>query len=169
MAGKGVSAARLKKEMALLYKDPPPGISAWVKEDDMNEFEAGALPLASLSPLPRTNCAARCSMRPLRPTAVIQGAEGTPYAGGSFRLQLSVPPRYPFEPPKVPRLAKRIRQTMESRQLGFFIFAPKLALALKPARALPSSRLAPAVASLERSLANALAGTILDSRLPPEH
>lgn len=124
MAGKGVSAARLKKEMALLYKDPPPGISAWVKEDDMNELEAGALPLASLSPLPRTNCAARCSMRPLRPTAVIQGAEGTPYAGGSFRLQLSVPPRYPFEPPKVPRLAKRIRQTMESRQLGFFIFAP---------------------------------------------
>ena len=33
--------------------------------------------------------------------AVVQGADGTPYAGGHFRLQLSVPARYPFEPPKV--------------------------------------------------------------------
>ena len=33
--------------------------------------------------------------------AVIEGADETPYAKGSFRLQLTVPPRYPFEPPKV--------------------------------------------------------------------
>ena len=32
---------------------------------------------------------------------MIEGAEGTPYAKGSFRLQLSMPQRYPFEPPKV--------------------------------------------------------------------
>lgn len=102
MAAKGVSAARLKKEMGLLYKEPPPGISAWVKEEDMNELEAGSL-LASLSLcaamhhcLHDAECACLC------PAKVIQGAEGTPYAGGCFRLQLSVPQRYPFEPPKVP-------------------------------------------------------------------
>ena len=33
--------------------------------------------------------------------AVIQGAAGTPYANGRFRLRLSMPQRYPFEPPKV--------------------------------------------------------------------
>jgi ubiquitin-conjugating enzyme E2 T len=32
---------------------------------------------------------------------VVEGAEGTPYAGGKFRLQLLIPQRYPFEPPKV--------------------------------------------------------------------
>ena len=32
---------------------------------------------------------------------MIEGAEETPYAKGSFRLQLTVPQRYPFEPPKV--------------------------------------------------------------------
>ena len=32
---------------------------------------------------------------------MIEGAEDTPYAKGSFRLHLSMPQRYPFEPPKV--------------------------------------------------------------------
>jgi ubiquitin-conjugating enzyme E2 T len=32
---------------------------------------------------------------------VIQGADATPYAHGRFKLRLSMPPRYPFEPPKV--------------------------------------------------------------------
>ena len=56
----------------MLYVDPPPGISAWAREDDMRIVEA-----------------------------VVEGADGTPYAGGRFRLQLSMPQRYPFEPPKV--------------------------------------------------------------------
>lgn len=56
----------------MLFEDPPPGISAWFKEDDSREIEA-----------------------------VVNGAEGTPYADGRFRLQLSIPQRYPFEPPKV--------------------------------------------------------------------
>ena len=33
--------------------------------------------------------------------AVIQGADDTPYAKGCFRLRITVPQRYPFEPPKV--------------------------------------------------------------------
>lgn len=32
---------------------------------------------------------------------MIRGAEETPYEGGSFRLHVAVPQRYPFEPPKV--------------------------------------------------------------------
>lgn len=37
----------------------------------------------------------------LRATAVIRGADDTPYAGGSFNLSVAMPQRYPFEPPKV--------------------------------------------------------------------
>ena len=33
--------------------------------------------------------------------AVIIGADDTPYAKGSFKLRVTVPQRYPFEPPKV--------------------------------------------------------------------
>jgi hypothetical protein len=33
--------------------------------------------------------------------AVIQGPAGTVYEGGSFKLQVDVPDRYPFEPPKI--------------------------------------------------------------------
>jgi len=32
---------------------------------------------------------------------VIQGPTGTPYEGGSFKLEILVPDRYPFEPPKI--------------------------------------------------------------------
>ena len=32
---------------------------------------------------------------------MVEGADGTPYARGRFKLRLSIPPRYPFEPPKV--------------------------------------------------------------------
>lgn len=33
---------RLKKELDMLYREPPPGISAWAKEDGSFEVEAGA-------------------------------------------------------------------------------------------------------------------------------
>ena len=56
----------------MLYVAPPPGISAWARESDSRIIDA-----------------------------VLDGADGTPYAGGRFRLQLSMPERYPFEPPKV--------------------------------------------------------------------
>ena len=57
----------------MLYEDPPPGISAWwPNEQDAREIHA-----------------------------VVEGAEGTPYAKGRFRLTILVPPNYPFGPPKV--------------------------------------------------------------------
>ena len=38
-----IGLLRLKKELVMLYQDPPPGISAWAKEDNASELEAGAL------------------------------------------------------------------------------------------------------------------------------
>jgi len=32
--------------------------------------------------------------------AVIEGPPDTPYAGGFFQLQISVPDKYPFHPPQ---------------------------------------------------------------------
>ena len=68
----GVALMRVQKELKMIYEEPPPGISAWASGDSLSELEA-----------------------------IICGAEGTPYASGRFRLQLSMPVRYPFEPPKV--------------------------------------------------------------------
>nr|XP_002126720.1 ubiquitin-conjugating enzyme E2 11-like [Ciona intestinalis] len=33
--------------------------------------------------------------------AVIEGPKGTPYEGGSFTINIEVPPSYPFNPPKL--------------------------------------------------------------------
>ena len=68
----GIALKRVQKELKMLYEEAPAGISAWAREDNSSELEA-----------------------------VVQGVDGTPYAGGHFRLQLSIPLRYPFEPPKV--------------------------------------------------------------------
>jgi len=45
-----VGLMRLKKELKMLYEDPPPGISAWAQEENFHEIEAGAahMPLANL-------------------------------------------------------------------------------------------------------------------------
>ncbi len=65
-------AARMRRELEMLETDPPAGISAWPRElDDTSVLEAE-----------------------------VRGAEGTPYAGGTFKLEVMVPERYPFEPPK---------------------------------------------------------------------
>jgi len=63
---------RIKREMEMLERDPPPGICAWPKQDVINVFEAK-----------------------------IEGPSGTPYEKGIFKLELNIPDRYPFEPPKV--------------------------------------------------------------------
>ena len=41
-ASGGVGALRLKKELKMLYEDPPPGISAWAQEENVHELDAGA-------------------------------------------------------------------------------------------------------------------------------
>ena len=67
-----VAKRRLEKELMEFNLSSPAYISAHLKEDNLFEWEAS-----------------------------IQGPPGTPYEGGTFILDLSIPARYPFEPPKV--------------------------------------------------------------------
>jgi ubiquitin-conjugating enzyme E2 T len=69
---------RVRKEIEQLEREPPPGISAWPRDDDIRRLEA-----------------------------TIRGAEGTCYECGTFRVHISLPLRYPFEPPKL-RFATKI-------------------------------------------------------------
>ncbi|KAJ0397969.1 hypothetical protein P43SY_003877 [Pythium insidiosum] len=64
--------ARMRKEIEMLESDPPYGISAWPKDDQLDRLEAQIL-----------------------------GPEGSPYEGGVFLLDIEISERYPFEPPKV--------------------------------------------------------------------
>lgn len=65
--------ARLAKELPQLSTNPPVGISCWPKDESrLDILEAN-----------------------------ITGPENTPYANGIFKLELEIPDRYPFEPPKV--------------------------------------------------------------------
>lgn len=64
--------ARMKRELRLLENDPPPGISCWMVNDRIDNLQANIL-----------------------------GGEDTPYCGGIFKLDIHVPERYPFQPPKV--------------------------------------------------------------------
>ncbi|XP_020370414.1 ubiquitin-conjugating enzyme E2 T isoform X2 [Rhincodon typus] len=64
--------SRLKKEMQLLASQPPPGVSCWQNNDQMDDLRAQIL-----------------------------GSVDSPYEGGIFNLEIIVPERYPFEPPKI--------------------------------------------------------------------
>jgi ubiquitin-conjugating enzyme E2 T len=64
--------SRMQKEVRDLQADPPPGVWAAPKTSNLLAIEAQ-----------------------------LRGPEGTVYEGGVFRLDVDIPPRYPFEPPKV--------------------------------------------------------------------
>ena len=64
--------ARVTREMEMLSREPPPGVCAWARDDRIDQL-----------------------------LAQIVGAEETPFHDGIFLLEVSVPDRYPFEPPKV--------------------------------------------------------------------
>lgn len=63
---------RLKKELDEMQKDDTPNLSAGPINDNLFEWEA-----------------------------VILGPIGTPYEGGIFNLNISIPSNYPFKPPIV--------------------------------------------------------------------
>ena len=63
---------RLKKELDMLQRSPPPGAECWVKKGTTDELEAQIL-----------------------------GPDGSPFEQGLFRLDIQLPDRYPFEPPEV--------------------------------------------------------------------
>ncbi|XP_069133750.1 ubiquitin-conjugating enzyme E2 T-like [Argopecten irradians] len=64
--------SRMKKEIQMLSESPPHGISCWPKDEKIDELEAQII-----------------------------GGEGTPYENGIFKIDIQIPERYPFEPPKV--------------------------------------------------------------------
>ncbi|KAK3161227.1 hypothetical protein QOZ80_1BG0074160 [Eleusine coracana subsp. coracana] len=68
---------RMQKEIKLLLKDPPHGVSLNLSEDESV--------LSSLSSI----------------EARIEGPEGTVYSKGVFVLKIQIPERYPFQPPNV--------------------------------------------------------------------
>ncbi|KAK3164717.1 hypothetical protein QOZ80_1AG0023660 [Eleusine coracana subsp. coracana] len=68
---------RMQKEIKLLLKDPPHGVSLNLSEDESA--------LSSLSGI----------------EARIEGPEGTVYSKGVFVLKIQIPERYPFQPPNV--------------------------------------------------------------------
>ncbi|CAN9516063.1 unnamed protein product [Ophioblennius macclurei] len=65
-------ASRLKRELQMLSTEPPPGITCWQTEEQIDDLRAQ-----------------------------IVGGSGTPYEGGLFSLEIKIPERYPFEPPKI--------------------------------------------------------------------
>lgn len=65
-------ASRLKRELQMLSTEPPPGITCWQTEEKIDDLRA----------------------------QIVGGTE-TPYEGGLFSLEIKVPERYPFEPPKI--------------------------------------------------------------------
>eukprot|EP00854_Cymbomonas_tetramitiformis_P022892 gene22892-27673_t len=66
------SITRMQRELRMLEASPPPGVCAWPVEGALNHLQAQ-----------------------------IEGPEGTVYAKGIFKLDVRIPERYPFEPPKV--------------------------------------------------------------------
>ncbi|KYQ90670.1 hypothetical protein DLAC_09305 [Tieghemostelium lacteum] len=64
--------SRVKYEINLFENDPPPGIYASIVNDQINTLEASVL-----------------------------GPQDTPYDKGVFKLEISLPFKYPFEPPQI--------------------------------------------------------------------
>uniref|UniRef100_A0A7S4KKK7 E2 ubiquitin-conjugating enzyme n=1 Tax=Paramoeba aestuarina TaxID=180227 RepID=A0A7S4KKK7_9EUKA len=67
-----IRTQRLMKEVQMMRTDPPPGIACWPVSEDLTNLEA-----------------------------TILGPDGSPYAGGNFKVKVKIPNRYPMEPPQV--------------------------------------------------------------------
>jgi ubiquitin-conjugating enzyme E2 T len=78
-------SARMKSELSRLQRDPPPGVSCWPVNDSIDQLQAKLL-----------------------------GAKGSPYESGIFILSITIPERYPFEPPKVRFLTKIYHPNIDS-------------------------------------------------------
>jgi ubiquitin-conjugating enzyme E2 T len=63
---------RLKRELEMLATEPGPGVSAWPIDDNIVNLQAQ-----------------------------IQGPEDSPYAEGTYTLNMKIPDRYPMDPPSI--------------------------------------------------------------------
>eukprot|EP00931_Biecheleriopsis_adriatica_P116511 TRINITY_DN92149_c0_g1_i1.p1 TRINITY_DN92149_c0_g1~~TRINITY_DN92149_c0_g1_i1.p1 ORF type:complete len:176 (+),score=38.24 TRINITY_DN92149_c0_g1_i1:74-529(+) len=71
------TSKRIEKETQKLSSEPPPGVVAAAQPDNNRYFLID-----------------------------VAGPEGTPYGGGTYKLELFLPEGYPMEPPKVRFLTK---------------------------------------------------------------
>ncbi|XP_061487816.1 ubiquitin-conjugating enzyme E2 T isoform X2 [Rhineura floridana] len=78
-------ASRLKRELHLLTTQPPTGITCWQNGSCINDLRAQIL-----------------------------GFADTPYEKGIFDLEIVVPERYPFEPPKIRFLTRIYHPNIDS-------------------------------------------------------
>lgn len=80
---------RMKRELEILSRGgAAPGIAAWARD------EGSRLDVLD---------------------AEIRGAEDTPYAGGVFRLEVSIPNEYPLKPPRVRFLTRIYHPNIDSQ------------------------------------------------------
>jgi len=63
---------RIQKEFGEVSQNPPTGIKVSLIDDDIHNW-----------------------------SVLLDGPEGSPYAGGKFKLHLNLPTEYPFKPPTV--------------------------------------------------------------------
>jgi len=77
MADASLLPRRIVKETQRLLSEPAPGINATPYQDNLRYFNV-----------------------------ILSGPEGSPYAGGIFKLELFLPEEYPMAPPKVRFLTK---------------------------------------------------------------
>lgn len=85
-----MGARRVLKEIEQFTKDPIPGISVTIPNTD--------------------NC--------FHWIAVLDGPSDTPYEGGKFELEITIPEQYPIKPPNV-RFNTKIYHTNVSPQSGY--------------------------------------------------
>eukprot|EP00168_Porphyra_purpurea_P017957 TRINITY_DN646_c0_g1_i12.p3 TRINITY_DN646_c0_g1~~TRINITY_DN646_c0_g1_i12.p3 ORF type:complete len:117 (-),score=18.42 TRINITY_DN646_c0_g1_i12:502-852(-) len=90
-AAGGALPKRILKETERLLSDPVPGINAVPHDDNARYF-----------------------------SVVILGPEDSPYAGGTFRLELFLPDDYPMAPPKVRFLTRLYHPNID--RLGGFVW-----------------------------------------------
>lgn len=63
---------RMQRELDMLTSAPPPGVTCWTSGDKLDSLEA-----------------------------LLEGPAATPYSSGVFKLHISIPERYPLEPPNI--------------------------------------------------------------------
>lgn len=69
----GARTARLEREVKNFNSQPPWGITCYPEKEDLYDVFI----------------------------VTLLGPKGSPYENGSFKLTVTIPPRYPFEPPLV--------------------------------------------------------------------
>ena len=102
---------RLAKEMQDMQREPPEGIKVFVNDDDITDIQAV---IAGPGPCggPQGERRHRRAWLTLRRTTLPWGRSTaqTPYAGGAFRIKLTLSDDFPTTPPKGPFSSRSLRR-----------------------------------------------------------